>query len=62
MLVSIHSTGNYFSLPGGHVDQVPKITDVQVKFSVVITFIEMSKRSCCPQWLGDKENFVFWIF
>ena len=53
MLVSIHSTGNHFSLPGGHVDQVPKIADVQVKFSVVITFIEMSKRSCCPQWLGD---------
>ena len=42
MLVSIHSTGNHFSLPGGHVDQVPKIADVQVKFSVVITFIEMS--------------------
>ena len=46
---------------GGHVNQVPEITDGQVKISAVIIFTEMPTQHCHLLLLGDEENFVFWI-
>ena len=54
-------TGNNFSLAGGHVEQIPKIFDVQAKFQVVITFAKMPQQPSRTLWLGHKFNFVFWI-
>ena len=42
------SAGNNFSLAGGHVDQVPKVSDGQAKFQAVITFVEMPQQLCHP--------------
>ena len=51
-----------FSLAGGHVDQIPKISGCQVKFPAVIIFAETHQQPCHPPWLGYKVNFVFSIF